>query len=132
MCTTCHIADRCTLCCPVPVREKTKLIVLNSQNVKTYIAEAGINDSSHFGDSPLDYIAEILVVDVVVLLAHGSLGTLFEFVLTVAEAIIMSQKRGNSEAMRLTRARDRHVRGQPSTCSALWPVIPFARPGHRL
>jgi hypothetical protein len=52
----------------------------------THVAQAGIYDAVHLGDPPLDDIAEPLVVDVKVLSAHGALGPLFKFVLTMAAA----------------------------------------------
>lgn len=63
-----------------------------TQNVKTDIPQTRVNDPSHLGDSPLDNIAEMLVIDVIVLLSHRSLGTFFEFVLTVAGTTIRGQK----------------------------------------
>jgi len=38
----------------------------------------------HLGNSPLDYVAEALVVDIKVLPAHRTLCPFFEFILTVA------------------------------------------------
>jgi hypothetical protein len=50
----------------------------------THVAQAGIYDTVHLGDSPLDYVAEALVVDIKVLSAHGALGPLFKLVLPMA------------------------------------------------
>ena len=44
-----------------------------------------VDEPVHFCYAPLDDIAEMLVVDIVVLLANGSLRTILEFVLTVAK-----------------------------------------------
>ena len=89
------------------------------QNIKTDIPQTRIDYPSHLGDSPLDNIAEMLVIYVIVLLAHRSLSTFFEFVLTVAGTIIGGQKRDNCKEVRLTRPRDGRSPGQPSACSAL-------------
>ena len=43
-----------------------------------------VDEPVHFCYAPLDDIAEMLVVDIIVLLANGSLSTILEFVLAVA------------------------------------------------
>lgn len=50
----------------------------------THIAQTRVDDAMHVGNSPLDYVAEALVVDIKVLPAHRTLCPFFEFVLTVA------------------------------------------------
>jgi hypothetical protein len=60
----------------------------------------------HVGNSPLDYVAEALVVDIKVLPAHRTLCPFFEFILTVAnkEEISRSetQRGARREKRRLT------------------------------
>ena len=51
---------------------------------RTHIAQARVDDTMHLGNSPLDHVAEALVVDIKVLPAHRTLCPFFEFVLTVA------------------------------------------------
>lgn len=87
-----------------------------TQNVKTDIPQTRVNDPSHLCDSPLDDVTKMLVIYVVVLLAHRSLGTFFEFVLTVAVTTMRGEKRNNYKGVRLTRSRDNHSPGRPSTC----------------
>jgi len=49
----------------------------------THITQGGIDDMPHLRDSPLNNVAEILVVDVVVLFPNRPLSTFLEFILTV-------------------------------------------------
>ncbi len=51
---------------------------------RTHIAQTRVDDAMHVSNSPLDYVAEALVVDIKVLPAHRTLCPFFEFVLTVA------------------------------------------------
>lgn len=48
------------------------------------VSQAGIDDPSHFCHPPLDDIAKVLVVNIVVLPANRTLRALFEFVLAVS------------------------------------------------
>jgi len=50
----------------------------------TDVSQAGIDDPSHFRHTPLDDIAKVLVVDIVVLSTDRTLCALFEFVLAVS------------------------------------------------
>ena len=50
----------------------------------TNVPQAGIDDPSHFCHTPLDDIAKVLVVDIVVLSADRTLCALFELVLAVS------------------------------------------------
>ena len=50
----------------------------------THITQGRIDDMPHFGDSPFDNIAEVFIVDVVVLFSNRPLSTFLEFVLTIA------------------------------------------------
>jgi hypothetical protein len=51
----------------------------------TYISQRGVDDTSHFGDTPFDDVAKVLVVDVVVLLPNRPLSAFLEFILTISE-----------------------------------------------
>jgi len=49
----------------------------------THISQLVVNLVPHLGHPPLDDVAEVFIVDIVVLLAHRALSALFELVLTV-------------------------------------------------
>jgi hypothetical protein len=51
----------------------------------TYIAQIRVNAAPHFCDPPFDNIAEVLIVNVVILFQDRPLRALFEFILTVTE-----------------------------------------------
>ena len=52
----------------------------------TYVAKLRVDDFAHFGYTPFDDIAKVLVVDVEVLPTNGALRTLLQLVLTVSTA----------------------------------------------
>lgn len=51
----------------------------------THVTQVRIDDMSHLCYSPLDDIAKMLIIDVVVLLSNTTLGALFEFILAIAK-----------------------------------------------
>ena len=109
--------------------ENVRLRWESKQDVETDITQTRVNDPSHLGNAPFDNVAEMLVVYVIVLLAHRSLGAFFEFVLTVAKT---GQNGDNDKGVRLTLARDGHSPEPPSTYSILLPGAPCERPNHHL
>ena len=50
----------------------------------TYIPQRRVDDTVHSGDAPFNHIAEMLVVDVVILLANRTLCAFLQFVLSVS------------------------------------------------
>ena len=63
--------------------------------IMTHITQCRINDMPHLCDSPLDHVAEVLIVDVVVLFPNRPLSPFFEFVLTVTVQEGHSERYGN-------------------------------------
>lgn len=51
---------------------------------RTNVTQRRVNDAPHLRHTPLDNIAKVLVVDIVVLLPNRSLGTLSKLILAVA------------------------------------------------
>lgn len=50
----------------------------------TYVSQFVVDFVPHFRDSPLYNVAEVLIIDIVVLLSDRALGAFFELVLTVS------------------------------------------------
>lgn len=51
---------------------------------KAHIPQCRVDNTAHLGDPPFDDVAKVLVVDVVVLLANGTLRAFFKFILAIA------------------------------------------------
>lgn len=51
---------------------------------KTDIAESLVDDVTHLGDPPFDNVAEVFVVDIIVLLPDTPLSTLLQLILTIS------------------------------------------------
>jgi hypothetical protein len=79
----------------------------------------------HLGNSPLDHVAEALVVDIKVLPAHRTLCPFFEFVLTVANREGISQFWAQTPPFRV------FFGGENSKSSRLYQPI-FFQSGHEL
>jgi len=82
---TYYTVGKYTLCCRVAgVELEVGYREILGIRRRTHIAQTRVDDAMHVGNSPLDYVAEALVVDIKVLPAHRTLCPFLEFVLTVA------------------------------------------------
>jgi hypothetical protein len=50
----------------------------------THVTQCGINDMPHLGNSPLDNVAKMFVVNVIVLLSNTPLSAFLQLVLTIS------------------------------------------------
>lgn len=75
------IAGRCSLYCQFPA-EKNETVI--SERGRTHVSQFVVDLVPHLRDTPLDNVAEVLIVDVVVLLSDGALCTFLELILPVS------------------------------------------------
>ena len=82
---TVYTEDIYTLCFQFPVNEHMRSNLQTRVEVSvTNVTQRRVNDAPHLRHTPLDNIAKVLVVDIVVLLPNRSLSTLPKLILAVA------------------------------------------------
>ena len=95
----------------------------------TNISQGGIDSSTHLGYAPFDYVAEMLVVDIVILSSNGPLCTFLQLILSMTMVTIQFRHQSVKSRI-LTYGLIYRFPKQPSLCSAPSTAIPFSPLNH--